>query len=256
MGILPRALLLLGLILIAPLRSATAEPAVPPLTGRVVDLAAILSETEERDISQQLAVIERNNGTQIVVVTLATLAGYEIEEWGLALGRNWKIGRAGKDDGIVIVVAPRDRAVRIEVGYGLEGRIPDATAHRIIRSHMLLAFREAHYGDGIKAALNALQRSLAGIEAPAPSAATKQGGKLTVLLVVLGLFGFVGLFGWIFYLITRNFDESQVGTEEKRSERSDPPERFRSSSRSLGGRSASFGGRGGSFGGGGATGRW
>jgi uncharacterized protein len=256
MGALPRAMLLLGLLLFAPLRIAVAEPAVPPLTGRVVDLAAILGEGEERDISQQLAAIERNSGTQIVVVTLATLAGYEIEAWGLALGRTWEIGRAGRDDGIIIVVAPRDRAVRIEVGYGLEGRIPDATAHRVIQSHMLPAFRAAHYGDGIKAALNALQRNLGGGDVSAEAAAPDRTGKLTVLLVVLGLSGILGLFGWVFYLIVRNLDEDNSRGDRERWDQQPPTDRRSSVSSTFGRGSTSISGRGGSFGGGGATGRW
>ncbi|MBL8709892.1 MAG: TPM domain-containing protein, partial [Rhodospirillaceae bacterium] len=139
---------------------------MPPLTGRLVDLANVLSSAAERDLTDQLAHIEADTGAQIVVATLPTLAGYSIEAWGLALGRGWKIGRAGRDDGIVVVLAPNDREIRIEVGYGLEGRIPDATAHRIINSYMLPAAREGKYADGLKATVDALRRVIKDPAAP------------------------------------------------------------------------------------------
>jgi hypothetical protein len=118
-----RSLWLAALFLLLCLPVASADPVVPPLlTGRVVDLADVLTSAAERDLTAQLAKVEQKTGTQIVVAILPDLGGYPIESWGLALGRTWQIGRAGKDDGIVIVLAPNDREIRIEVGYGLEGR--------------------------------------------------------------------------------------------------------------------------------------
>ncbi len=83
-----------------------AEPPVPPLTGRVVDLADILTTAGERGLTDQLAKVEEKTGAQIVVAILPSLGQYPIESWGLALGRGWKIGHQGRDDGIVIVLAP------------------------------------------------------------------------------------------------------------------------------------------------------
>src|SRR5688572_27235280 len=87
------------LLAILSLSQAAADPTIPSLTGRLVDTAAILSDASERDLTNQLAEVERKTGVQIVVVTLPSLDRYAIETWGLSLGRGWKIGRAGRDDG-------------------------------------------------------------------------------------------------------------------------------------------------------------
>src|ERR1700674_677283 len=107
--------------------SAVAEPAIPPLTGRVVDAAHVLDGWTHNQIDGELASFETSSGIQLVVVTLPDLGGDTIEDWGLALGRGWGIGQKGKNNGVLLIVAPTDRKLRIEVGYGLEGELPDAS---------------------------------------------------------------------------------------------------------------------------------
>lgn len=235
---------------------AWADPTVPPLTGRVVDLANVLSSAAERDLTDQLAQIEADTGAQIVVATLPGLAGYSIETWGLALGRGWKIGRAGRDDGIVVVLAPNDRKVRIEVGYGLEGRIPDATAHRIIKSYMLPAAREGKYADGLKATVDALRRVIRDPAAPIGRQSRGIEFGSTGLIILFGGMAFFALFAVILAVSFRRGWTSPSWDNESTSD--DEGSSFDSgwSRSSFGSSSSSFSGGGGSFGGGGASGKW
>src|SRR5690606_24342975 len=111
---------------------AEADPVFPPLTGRVVDQADLLSPAAERRIADQLEAHDRATGNQVVVVTLDSLQGYDIADYGYRLGRQWGIGRAGADDGLLLIVAPNGRQVRVEAGYGVEGRVTGATSHPVI----------------------------------------------------------------------------------------------------------------------------
>lgn len=113
----------------------------PPLTGRVVDDAGILSPTTDSELTDMLARLEKANGDQLVVVTLKSLQGHSIEDFGYQLGRYWGIGREGKNNGVLLIVAPNQHKVRIEVGYGLEGEITDATSRVVIERDILPAFR-------------------------------------------------------------------------------------------------------------------
>jgi uncharacterized protein len=236
--------------------AASAEPAIPSLTGRLVDDARILSPAEEGDLDRLLAKIEQETGAQIVVATLPALGRYSIESWGLALGRAWKIGHAGRDDGVVIVLAPNDREVRIEVGYGLEGRIPDATAHRIIKAHMLPAARAGRYAEGLEATINALRRFI--LDPNARIEPEKRGVEIGQMgiIIILACVSFFILFA---YLLSRSF-RSQLNTSPMdRQSRDDDDGDFLSDSSSDSFSSSdrsSFSGGGGSFGGGGASGRW
>ena len=124
------ALLLLLLILASP--ALAAEPKFPPLTGRVVDDAGMLSASTQSELTDMLAAHERATGEQVVVVTLASLQGYTIEDFGYQLGRYWGIGQKGKNTGAILIVAPKEHKVRIEVGYGLEGQLTDAVSATII----------------------------------------------------------------------------------------------------------------------------
>ena len=104
----------------------------PALTGRVVDQAGILSPAVKAELETALAAHENNTTNQVVVVTLESLNGANIEEYSLELGRRWGIGQKGKDNGVLLVVAPNDKQIRIEVGYGLEGILTDALSGNII----------------------------------------------------------------------------------------------------------------------------
>ena len=147
-------------VLLLVVSSAFAEPPIPALTGRVVDQAGILDASTIEAITSQLAGYESSTGNQVVVVTLSELKGYPIEDWGLALGRGWGIGQKGKNNGVLLIVAPNDRELRIEVGYGLEGDLPDATANTIIDSEIVPYFKRGDMKGGVHAGVNAILAAL------------------------------------------------------------------------------------------------
>ncbi|WP_448660175.1 TPM domain-containing protein [Sphingomonas sp. CJ99] len=133
------------------------EPLVlPPLSGWVVDEAELLDPEREASLTTGLAALEADGGHQLVVVTLASLAGRTIEEWGLRLGNGWGIGREDHDDGVLLIVAPNERRVRIEVGCGLERAMTDAEAKRIIDDAIVPAFDNGDYPAGILAGAAAI----------------------------------------------------------------------------------------------------
>jgi uncharacterized protein len=133
----------------------------PTLSGRVVDQANILSANTEAFLTQQLQAHEVATGNQLVVVTLNSLQGRTIEEYGVGLGRHWGIGQAGEDNGVLLIVAPHERWVRIEVGYGLEGVLTDARAHKIIQQAILPRFRQKkNYTLGITRGVDLILKTL------------------------------------------------------------------------------------------------
>ena len=148
----------------------TAAPAAaldfPPLTGRVVDTANLLGSVDESRITEQLARHEAETSNQVVVVTLATLQGTTIEDFGYQLGRHWGIGQGERDNGALLIVAPTERKVRIEVGYGLEGNLPDATTKLIIEQRILPAFREGDFPRGISAGVDTILAAIEGTYEP------------------------------------------------------------------------------------------
>jgi len=134
----------------------------PQLLGRVVDEAGVLSPEVEANITRALAEHEIRSGQQVVVVTVPSLGGAPIEDYGVALGRRWGIGQGGRDDGALLIVAPHERQVRIEVGYGLEGELTDAVSSRIIRTQTLPAFQRGDFDAGVSAAVAAMLDTLGG----------------------------------------------------------------------------------------------
>jgi uncharacterized protein len=139
---------------------APAEASFPALTGRVVDNANLLSPAEETQLGTELAALERRTSDQLVIVTVPSLNGQTIEAFGLALGRHWGIGQRGKDNGVLLIVAPAERKVRIEVGYGLEAILTNARAQEIIDRDILPAFREGNYSQGIAAGTHQIAATL------------------------------------------------------------------------------------------------
>ncbi|MEN0065145.1 MAG: TPM domain-containing protein, partial [Myxococcota bacterium] len=133
-----------------------AAPNVPALTGRVVDQANLLSPATERELGQDLADLESSTGAQFVVVTLPDLQGYPIDEFGYRMGREWGIGRAEQDDGVLLIVAKAERKVRIEVGYGLEGILTDAWSSHTIRRSIVPLFRQGDFDGGVRAGARAI----------------------------------------------------------------------------------------------------
>lgn len=145
--------------------AALAPTTFPALTGRVVDGAGLLDEQAEARISGQSKTLEAATGNQFVIVTVPTLGGQNIEDFGLALGHHWGVGRAEHDDGIRLIVAPTERRVRIEVGYELEKIMTNARAQTIIDERILPRFGEGRMQDGIMAGADAIFAVLADKEA-------------------------------------------------------------------------------------------
>lgn len=131
-------------------------PGLPALGGRVVDRADLLSPAAEAALADKLAALEQRRTDQFVVVTLPSLGDRTIEEVGLTLGRAWGVGQKGKDNGVLLIVAPGERRVRIEVGYGLEPAIEDHEASRMIDKVMLPRFKADAFEDGILAGADAI----------------------------------------------------------------------------------------------------
>jgi uncharacterized protein len=156
------ALLLALLLLVAAALPALAAPRLPALTGRVVDGAGMLDAADEAAIHQKLAALEEKTTDQLVVVTLDSLQDYAIEEFGVALGRAWQIGQQGKNNGVLLIVAPKERKVRIEVGYGLEGVLTDTLAGNIVHNRILPLFRQGRMSEGIVAGVDDIVDTLTG----------------------------------------------------------------------------------------------
>ena len=128
---------------------AQSTPEFPELSGRVVDKADMLSPATETQLTQMLQAHEQSTTEQVVVVTLPNLQGYAIEDYGYQLGRHWGIGQKGEDNGALLLVAKQERKIRIEVGYGLEGRLTDAASATIINRIITPAFKQGQFEQGI-----------------------------------------------------------------------------------------------------------
>ena len=148
--------------------SASAEVAVPPLQARVTDLTGTLSASQVQTLDSQLRAFERAKGSQIAVLMLPSTAPETIEQYSIRVAEAWKIGRARVDDGVILLVAKDDRKLRIEVGRGLEGAIPDALAKRIVSEIIAPHFKSGDFFGGIAAGTDALMKLIEGEGLPAP----------------------------------------------------------------------------------------
>jgi uncharacterized protein len=184
----PRTLLLLFVLGAA---AAAAQQPVPPLTGHVVDSTATLSADAVEALEQKLTAFEERKGSQIAVLLVRTTAPEAIEPYALRVAEQWGIGRGGVDDGAVLVVALDDRRMRFEVGYGLEGVVPDALARRIIAETIAPRFYEEDYAGGLSAGLDALIGLIDGEPLPVPVAREPEVEPFTALPIVLILAVFV-----------------------------------------------------------------
>jgi uncharacterized protein len=223
--------------------AVAAEPHFPALSGRIVDEAKLLSAATRQSLDDRLAQHEKATGQQVVVAVVSSLQGVPIEDYGYQLGRTWGIGQKGKDNGAILLVAPNEHAVRIEVGYGLEGTLTDATSRSIIERDILPAFRKGDMERGVVDGTDAMLTVLGGGAAPgaAQHATASDADPGTVLLLVV-------LFFVILFIVFRF--ASRRGGVVWASGAS-----FGGSSRG-GFSSGGFSGGGGSFGGGGASGQW
>lgn len=167
---------------------------VPPLAGHVNDLAGVLSADARARLEARLAQYEQSSGHQFALLTLKSLEGDALEDFSLRVVERWKLGKKGKDDGLLLLVVTADRKVRIEVGYGLEGSITDALSSRVTRNVIAPAFRANDYEGGIERALAALMTagSDGKVEIPdAPQSAARRAppigiGGIILLMLLLG----------------------------------------------------------------------
>ncbi len=148
---------------------AQAEVAVPPLTGRVVDLTGSLSVTVKESLETQLRAYEDNKGSQLAVLIVPTTSPEEIEQYSIRVVDQWKLGRKKVDDGVLFIVSKDDRKMRIEVGRGLEGILQDITSSRIIREIITPHFKDGDFEGGIQAGVDAILKTMSGEMLPAPA---------------------------------------------------------------------------------------
>jgi uncharacterized protein len=167
-----------------------AEVAVPPLTGHVIDQTATLSITEQVGLEQTLKEFEAKKGSQVALLIVPTTQPETIEQYSLRVAESWKLGRQKIDDGVILLVAKNDRSLRIEVGYGLEGALNDATAKRIISEVITPYFRQGDFNGGVRAGISSILKVIEGEPLPektqAPQQAVKNGLQdyFPVLLIV------------------------------------------------------------------------
>lgn len=185
-------LLLAACLLLLPLVSA-AEVAVPPLTARVTDQVGVLQAEQQAALESRLVALEQEKGSQIAVLIVATTQPETIEQYSIRVAENWQLGRKGVDDGLLILLATNDRTMRIEVGYGLEGVIPDAIAKRVIAEIMTPYFRQGDFYGGLDAAVTQLAALVAGEPLP-PPVKQKQVSSIGDMLPLL-LFGAIAVGG-------------------------------------------------------------
>ena len=157
------ALLLFGL-------AALAQQPVPPLKAHVTDLTSTLTGEQRAAIDARLDTFEARKGTQVAVLIVPTTQPETIEQYAIRVTDKWKLGRKGVDDGVLLLVAIKDRAVRIEVGYGLEGALPDATAKRIVEEYIVSRFKQNDFSGGIDAGITRIMAVIEGEPLPPPRA--------------------------------------------------------------------------------------
>lgn len=179
---------------------AQSSPEFPELTGRVVDRANLLPGQAEARLTAMLQAHEQATTEQVVVVTLPDLQGYAIEDYGYQLGRHWGIGQQGEDNGALLIVAKDERKIRIEVGYGLEGRLTDAASATIINQIITPAFKQGDFPSGIVNGAAAMIQVLGGEPLAVPQSTRssrddKPHPALGILFFIIVLMAFFGGFG-------------------------------------------------------------
>jgi uncharacterized protein len=181
-------------VVVASAGALAAEIPAPTLAAHVTDLTGTLAAADIARLEQRLAALEQRKGAQVAVLMVPTTGDEPIESFALRVAEKNRLGREKPDDGLLLVVAKDDRRARIEVGYGLEGAVPDATASRVIREYLAPPFREGDFAGGIDAALAVLEKLVEGEPLPAPMAAHDDGssGPGWPFAIIIGLF--VGVF--------------------------------------------------------------
>ena len=182
-GWLPRVVLAALLLLALPW--AAADVPVPPLKARVTDLTGTLDAGQRAALEQKLADLEARKGSQIAVLVVESTRPETVEQYAVRVFERWKLGRKGVDDGVLLLVAKNDRQLHIEVGYGLEGAIPDAIAKRIIEQDIVPLFKQGNFNGGINAGTDRLGKLIEGESMPPPkrSAAPGSGWSTETLFI-------------------------------------------------------------------------
>lgn len=251
-----------ALLVLATTLAGAQEPPLPPAPTRYFDdRAALVDAATAERLNEKLRQFDQTTSTQVVVSVFPELPSASLEDFTVRAAQAWRVGRKGLDNGAILFVFVKDRAVRIETGYGLEGALPDATAKRIIDEVILPAFREGRYGAGLEAGADAIMAATRG-EYTAPARALERrprsGGSILLMVAILLFINFV---------LGRRMSRGRYSSYSRRGRRSGwgGPIFWGGG----GGRSGGFGGGGGggfggggfsggggSFGGGGASGRW
>lgn len=248
---------------------ATAQPKFPPLTDRIMDEAGLLTATDRGAIRQDLKALEEKSSDQLVIYTTRSLQGYPIEDFGYQLGRAWGIGQKGVDNGVLLIVAPSERKVRIEVGRGLEPQLTDILTKLIIENAILPAFRRGDFAAGIKAGVRDIKDVMLGdaeaVKQRAAAGKKRSSGGSDAMAFYMLLFFILAAFFLVW------MQQRQMAHPLKPGERGrrrgvgyvPPPSGWGSSdwgsgsgSWRGGGDSGGFSGGGGDFGGGGSSGSW
>jgi len=186
-----------AIFLLAGVAPAMADVAVPPLKARVTDLTGTLTAPQTQTLEAGLRDFERSKGSQIAVLILPTTQPETIEQYSIRVAEAWKIGRSRIDDGVILIVAKSDRKLRIEVGLGLEGAIPDAVAKRVVSDVISPYFRTGDFYGGIAAGTDALMKLIEGepLPVPKPQGVSERSGEGYFELFVILLFGVIFLGG-------------------------------------------------------------
>jgi uncharacterized protein len=166
---------------LAPLVAGAAETVpVPRLTGRVVDLSGTLDRAQQEAIAAKLAAFERSKGSQVAVLLVPTIGTETIEEFATRVTDDWKLGRAGVDDGVLFVIAKQERRMRIQTGRGVQGVLTDALSRRIIAERVTPRFRAGDFAGGIHDGVDAIIKAIEGEALPEPARAGSRGTALSV----------------------------------------------------------------------------
>jgi uncharacterized protein len=255
-------LFILSAVLFVP-NACQAEPKFPPLTGRVVDDAHLLTPADKAAIESDLKALEDKSSDQLVVYTTNSLQGYPVEDYGYQLGRAWGIGQKGTNNGAILIVAPNERKVRIEVGRGLEPQLTDALSKLIIQNAILPRFKRGDFSAGIKAGVQDIRDVMLGdaeaVKERAAARPAKRNAPDNEEFITLIIF--VAIFLFVLWVQSRQAGRPlSGGPNARRGGYGGPifiPGNW--SGGGFGGRGGGGGGwsgGGGDFGGGGASGDW
>jgi uncharacterized protein len=188
-----------------------AAVAVPPLQSRVTDLTGTLTGQQSSALEQTLAEFEARKGAQIAVLLVPTTQPETIEEYAVRVEETWKLGRKGVDDSVLLLIAKQDRKVRVEVGYGLEGVLPDAAAKRIIEDDITPRFKEGDFYGGLRAGVDRVMRTVEGEPLPPPRVTGRSTGMDPGTALFVGIIVLVVVGGLLRALLGRLLGSAAVG---------------------------------------------